>query len=199
MFKLFRIHATATGNEYELPLEAIIAHRMQFLVAERKLAPAGDKPEDIQAFMQGPIQSLQDEVNAEMAVEGAAFGWASQIPWNFAAPHSRMVKFNAPDCNLTTDMVWTESYDEPKPVEDLAEGVHPGSIPIDFFLALLQKNKNNISMSVMQDGEGRKNCLVIIFRGDHDQVEACEALIGQLAAQMRQFPDGKPAGKQYPH
>ena len=121
------------------------------------------------------------------------------VPWNFVAPYTRLIKYGAPNQDLIDDFEWIGGCDEPQPLADLPEGMHAGEVPIDFFLAMMDKQKNNCSLSVMLDGEGRKNCLMVIFRGDQDQVEACQALVSQLAAQIRKFPEGKPPRKIFPH
>lgn len=199
MFKFMKLRATKTGNEYEMPVEVVVAHRVNALIKERKLEPAGGEPEQIRAFMQGPVQDLQNEVLAAIQTEDDVRMYCGGIPWNQVAPFTRLVKFGAPAYDLIDDMEWLGGGDEPQPIAEVPEGTHSGEIPIDFFLAMMDKNKNNTTMAIMKDGDGQKNCIMIVFRGTHDAVEACEALVGQLAAQIKQFPDGKPARKQFPH
>lgn len=199
MHKFMKLRSIKTGSEYELPVEAVTAFRVQALVAERKLEPEGQDPEQIKAFMQGPIQALQNEVAAEFETDEDVRMYCTSIPWSFAAPFTRMVKFGAPQLDLVDDMEWLGGCDEPQPLADLPEGTHSGEVPIDFFLSMLDKNKSPLSMAVTMDDAGQKNCLMVIFRGDQEACEACEALIRQLAEQIRQFPAGKPPRKVFPH
>lgn len=212
-----------TGCTYEIPCDAIVAHRAQTQVGPPP-APQCDEDDVKKVLLAQPaldfesalkvametrraeIQAWIDRVTAAMEETRALFtdidqmrAWLlSEMTWEQIGPYARILVFQSAP-RILADAVIEEFYDDRAPITPPANELQ-ADVPSDMIESMLRERDGNLLATTVNGPDGQPRGAFLYVRGNSEAINAYLNLAQQLSEQLKKYPDGViPPRKPYNH